>query len=86
MRPDWLELREHHQEQNPEIDAPLERHTKGVIIATHTGPARVDIQEGGDTSVTIPDVRYLASYTPTVGDNVWILVRDDDRLVLGKEA
>lgn len=41
----------------------------GEVAAVNTGPASVDVTFGG---ATIPDLPYLDSYSPTVGDRVVI--------------
>lgn len=58
---------------------------QGVVTATATGPNRVTIKLGGST-VAIAGVRYLASYSPTVNDTVFVLANGVDLLVLGKLA
>jgi hypothetical protein len=69
-------------------------HQWGVIDAIHAGPpATVDVyldgsQNTGDTSNLVTGVKYLASYTPTVGDSV-VIYRGfnrnrTSRVVLGK--
>lgn len=56
-----------------------------VVSATSTGPARVTLLLSG-SSVTTPAVRYLASYTPVVGQVVAVLQQGSDLLVLGTLA
>ena len=56
------------------------------VAAVNTGDNTVDLYFGGDTTVTIPHVPRLASYSPTVNDNVWVLYQDNALLVIGKEA
>jgi len=57
----------------------------GVVTATNVSPNSVDIElSGSSTSVT--DVRYLASYSPSVSDVVVCLVNKGDVLVLGDLA
>lgn len=61
----------------------------GVVEAVHTSPNTVDCYLDGATTLTT-GIRYLASYTPTVGDTV-VLCRHitqagQDRWVLGKLA
>lgn len=83
---DWLELREHHLADQEDDNGPVVGFFQAVVVATHTGPNRIDIHEAGDTTVTIPNVSYMASYSPTNGDTVWLLRIDEDRIVLGKLA
>lgn len=47
--------------------------------------ASVDITMAG-SSIVIPGVRHLASYTPTEADNIYLLQSGSDLLVLGKLA
>lgn len=58
---------------------------QGVVTATATVPNRVTLTIGGSTD-TVTDVRYLASYSPTIADTVWLLQNGTDLLVLGKLA
>lgn len=59
---------------------------QAVVTAVSVGPpASVSIQIAGDTD-TISGVRYLASYTPSVGDTVWVDVQDSDPIVIGRLA
>lgn len=56
----------------------------GIVAAVSVG--RVDVTLAGSATV-IPNVRYMAPYSPTVGDTVPILVPPGgDMLVLGKLA
>lgn len=55
----------------------------GVVDAVNAD--MVDITIGG-SSVVIPDVRHLASYSPTEGDTVAMLIDGQDVLVLGDLA
>jgi hypothetical protein len=64
-------------------DAPLQER-QAVVTAVHPGPpATVDVTLGGDP---IPGCRYLAWYTPTIGDVVRVLQEGGDLLVLGDLA
>lgn len=59
---------------------------RGEVVAVNVGPpASVDITIGG-SDVTVPGVRYMASYSPTVADIVWVDLIGDDPLVIGKQA
>ena len=53
------------------------------VSATATGPNRVTLNRQG---VSIPNVRYLASYSPTVSDTVLAEYVGDDVIVWGKFA
>jgi hypothetical protein len=55
------------------------------VVATHNSPKRVDIQIAGDTN-TLPSVKYLHSYSPQVGDTVFVLTNGADILCLGDIA
>lgn len=54
----------------------------GVVDAVHTSPNTVDLHLDGSTTVT-PGIRYVKSYTPTVGDTVLVGRYGSDRFVLG---
>ena len=60
----------------------LSRH-QGVVESVGTG--NVSITLDGGTAV-VPNVKYLDSYTPTVGDIVEIMMDDTDIIILGKLA
>jgi hypothetical protein len=56
----------------------------GVITDKFTSPYhRVTLTLSGST-VPISNVRYLASYTPTIGDVVFCVVVRGDIIVLGE--
>lgn len=57
----------------------------GKVAAVHTNPASVDLNLDGSATVT-PTIRYLASYTPTVGDVVLVGRYGTDRVALGTLA
>lgn len=58
------------------------RVTVGQVTALKTGPRRVTIDTGGRDV----DARYLAGYTPTIGDLVLVLRNQEKAIVLGKLA
>lgn len=59
-------------------------HRQATVTKVNDGPPKsVDIVLGGDPR---PGCRYLASYTPTVGDSVRVLQSGGDLLVLGNLA
>ena len=68
-----------------DIIAPTLRLRQGRVVAINTTPNSVDVQIAGDTN-TLPKVRYLASYTPTSSDTIWLLANGSDLLVIGKQA
>jgi len=45
-------------------------------------PITVDVQLGG-SGITIPEVQFLSSYAPVVGDVVWVDLKGTDPLVIG---
>lgn len=82
-----LDARDLHQaEKDDDADyRPDERWAQADIVAVHPAASphpTVDIQEGGDTTVTIPNVRYGNHLTPGVGDSCFVLRRDEDRFVV----
>lgn len=54
-----------------------------TVTATHTGPNRVDLDRHG---TAILNVRYLASYSPTVADVVRCEYVGDELMIWGKFA
>jgi len=61
----------------------------GIVAAIHTSPNTVDVYLDGDSTAMVA-IPYLASYSPTVGDNVCVLQGQAqtrmNRFVLGKRA
>lgn len=57
----------------------------GTITAVHTSPNTVDVKLDGASTATL-GLRYLAGYSPTVGDGVVVMRYASDRFVLGKLA
>lgn len=69
-----------------ETNIPTLRLRQGKVVGINTSPNNsVDVQIAGDTN-TLPRVRYLASYTPTSNDTIWLLANGSDLLVIGKQA
>lgn len=68
-----------------ETKIPTLRLRQGRVVGINTSPNSVDVQIAGDTN-TLPKVRYLASYTPTNSDTIWLLANGSDLLVIGKQA
>lgn len=56
---------------------------QGVVTATAAGSISVQIS-GATTAIT--GIKYLASYSPTITDKVFLLIDGKDVLVLGKLA
>ena len=59
--------------------------TVRVGVVTAVGAGTVSIKLGGDSTV-IPNVRYLASYVPTVNDVVQVVVNGTALLIIGSVA
>lgn len=57
----------------------------GVVHKVNANPNTVDLLLDGASTVT-PGVRYLGSYTPTVGDVVYVSRMGSDRVVHHKLA
>jgi hypothetical protein len=68
-----------------DTNIPTLRLRQAYVVALYTSPKRLDIQIAGDTN-TLPSVKYLDSYTPTVGDTIFILTNGSDILCLGDIA
>lgn len=56
---------------------------QGKVTAIASSLASVTVQIAGDTSVSVSGVKYLNSYSPAVGDAVWIVTDGVDLFVLG---
>ena len=53
------------------------------VTATSAGPPpTVTIEDNGP----VEGVRYLSSYSPSVGDTVWAIVDEPDIIILGELA
>lgn len=52
--------------------------------ADTANPPTISIQISGDTTVTIPGVRYLDSYSPVVGDTILVFKQGTDLVALGQ--
>lgn len=57
---------------------------QGVVQTVDAGNTVTIKVDGGSTNIS--NIRYLASYTPTVGDTVEIIGHDNDLYILGKLA
>ena len=64
---------------------PTLRLRQAYVFALHNSPKRVDIQIAGDSN-TLPSVKYMHSYSPQVGDTVFVLTNGADILCLGDLA
>jgi hypothetical protein len=64
------------------------RGRKGTITAVSlaTSPPTVTLQLSGDTTVSIPGVRVLRTYTPAVNDTAILLDQGNELLALGTVA
>jgi len=58
---------------------------QAVVVGKHTTPKYIDIQIAGDTN-TLPQVKYLNSYNPSIGDTVWVITNGADILCIGQQA
>lgn len=59
---------------------------QGVVTAVATGPpASLSVEIGGSDTV-VSGVRYLNSYSPSVGHTVWVDIQDSDPIVIGRLA
>lgn len=58
---------------------------QAYVIASNISPKSIDVQIAGDTN-TLPSVKYLKSYNPTVGDTVWLISSGADLLCIGLQA
>lgn len=67
----------------PSTPSQLVGRRRGVVIAVNASPPSVDVALG---TTTLPGVRYLASYAPVAGDNVFVDFTGPDPLVLGETA
>lgn len=54
---------------------------QGVVTATASGSCSIKIAGATDA---ISGIKYLASYTPTTNDVVFMLITGKDILILGK--
>ena len=58
----------------------------GVVVSIQTGPPHTLTITLGGSATNIAKVSYLASYTPTNGDVIALLVVGSDLIALGKLA
>jgi hypothetical protein len=58
---------------------------QGKVITVNVSPNSIDVQIAGDVN-TLPKVKYLASYSPTALDIIWLLGNGSDLLAIGKQA
>lgn len=56
---------------------------QGKVISVQTGSVTVTI---GASTVAVPGVKYLASYSPTANNVVWMLTDGETILIIGKLA
>ena len=59
------------------------RRVKAIVLAITGNTLTLTI---GGSAAHQPGIHHLASYTPTVGDVVWVDFQGSDPLVLGTEA
>jgi len=58
---------------------------QGYVTNYNSSTKTIDVQIAGDTN-TLPDVKYLHSYSPQTGDTVWLLSFGADLLCIGNQA
>ena len=68
-----------------DTNIPTLRLRQGKVIGVNVSPNSINVQIAGDTN-TLPSVKYLASYSPTANDTVWLLSNGSDLLCIGKQA
>ena len=68
-----------------DTSTPVLRLRQGKVVAVNVSPNSVGVQIDGGAN-TLPSVKYLNSYSPTVNDTVWLISFGADLLVIGKQA
>jgi len=68
-----------------DTNIPTLRLRQGKVIVVNVSPNSINVQIAGDTN-TLPSVKYLSSYSPTVNDIIWLLSNGSDLLCIGKQA
>lgn len=63
----------------------VSRRQAEVTEVINGSPKTLSIKIGGSDNV-VTGVRYLASYTPSVGHTVWVDIQQEDMIVIGKLA
>ena len=68
-----------------DTSTPVLRLRQGKVVTVNVSPNSVGVQIAGGAN-TLPSVKYLSSYSPTVNDTVWLISFGADLLVIGKQA
>ena len=68
-----------------DVSLPNLRLRQGKVVTVNVSPNSVGVQIAGGAN-TLPSVKYLNSYSPTVNDTVWLISFGADLLVIGKQA
>ena len=68
-----------------DVSLPNLRLRQGKVVTVNVSPNSVGVQIAGGAN-TLPSVKYLSSYSPTVNDTVWLISFGADLLVIGKQA
>ena len=58
---------------------------QGYVASHDSGAKTIGVRIAGDSNI-LPGVRYLKSYSPTVGDTIWLLNSGADLLAIGNQA
>ena len=68
-----------------DVSLPNLRLRQAKVVTVNVSPATLDVQIAGGAN-TLPKVKYLNSYSPTLNDTVWLISFGADLLVIGKQA
>ena len=68
-----------------DVSLPNLRLRQAKVVTVSVSPNSVGVQIAGGAN-TLPSVKYLNSYSPTVNDTVWLISFGADLLVIGKQA
>ena len=68
-----------------DVSLPNLRLRQAKVVTVSVSPNSVGVQIAGGAN-TLPSVKYLSSYSPTVNDTVWLISFGADLLVIGKQA
>lgn len=80
-RLDWMNQLITEVRRGQDREPPVRRR-KGKVTATSAPTVTVQFASGS----TVSGVHYLASYSPSTNDIVWMLEVGGDYLILGKQA
>ena len=68
-----------------DVSLPNLRLRQAKVVTVNVSPNSVGVQIAGGAN-TLPSVKYLNGYSPTVNDTVWLISFGADLLVIGKQA